>query len=171
MAYPEERRFIENALADIVKKEYPECEALFGTSTAGIPHAAIMSEILSLPMGYVRSSEKTHGRENKIEGANPSGKKVVVVEDLISTGGSAIEVVEALREAGGEVIGIVSIFTYEMRKGYERLAAANIRNESLSNFSVLSKVALDEKYITEKEYRMVTAFREDPNGSGWLEVK
>lgn len=171
LAYPEVRAVVENGIADVIRSEYPEAEVLMGTSTAGIPHAAIVSEKLGLPMGYVRSGNKEHGRGNRIEGADPKGKKVVVVEDLISTGGSAIEVVEALREAGGEVIGIVSIFTYEMRKGYERLAAAGVRNESLSNFSVLSKVALDEKYITEKEYRMVTAFREDPNGSGWLEVK
>ncbi len=171
LAYPEVRAVIENGIAEVIKAEYPEAEVLMGTSTAGIPHAAIVSEKLNLSMGYVRGGNKEHGRGNRIEGADPAGKKVVVVEDLISTGGSAIEVVEALREAGGEVIGIVSIFTYEMRKGYERLAAAGVRNESLSNFSVLSKVALDEKYITEKEYRMVTAFREDPNGSGWLEVK
>ena len=159
LAYPEVRAVVENGIA------------VMGTSTAGIPHAAIVSEKLNLPMGYVRSGNKEHGRGNRIEGADPKGKKVVVVEDLISTGGSAVEVAEALREAGGEVIGIVSIFTYEMKKGYERLAAAGVRNESLSNFSVLSKVALDEKYITEKEYRMVTAFREDPTGSGWLDVK
>ena len=156
LAYPEVRAVIENGIAEVIKAEYPEAEALMG---------------LNLPMGYVRSGNKEHGRGNRIEGADPKGKKVVVVEDLISTGGSAVEVAEALREAGGEVIGIVSIFTYEMKKGYERLAAAGVRNESLSNFSVLSKVALDEKYITEKEYRMVTAFREDPTGSGWLEVK
>ena len=171
LGYPAIRAEIEELLKNLIEREYPGAEVLMGTSTAGIPHAAIVSEKLALPMGYVRSGNKEHGRGNRIEGADPAGKKVVVVEDLISTGGSAIEVVEALREAGGEVIGIVSIFTYEMRKGYERLAAAGVRNESLSNFSVLSKVALDEKYITEKEYRMVTAFREDPNGSGWLDVK
>lgn len=171
LAYPEIRAVVENGIAEVIKAEYPEAEVLMGTSTAGIPHAAIVSEKLNLPMGYVRGGNKEHGRGNRIEGADPSGKKVVVVEDLISTGGSAVEVVEALREAGGEVIGIVSIFTYEMRKGYERLAAANVRNESLSNFSVLSEVALGEKYITEKEYRMVTAFRADPTGTDWLEVK
>lgn len=170
LAYPEERRFIENALADIVKKEYPECEALFGTSTAGIPHAAIMSEILSLPMGYVRSSEKTHGRENKIEGANPRGKKVVVVEDLISTGGSSIDVVNALREAGATVLGIVSVFTYGLKKGIEKLEAACVVNHSVSNFDAVVEVALETGYIDEKEKEMLIKFRSNPSDDGWMSI-
>lgn len=170
LAYPEERKFIENALADIVKKEYPECEALFGTSTAGIPHAAIMSEILSLPMGYVRSSEKTHGRENKIEGANPGGKKVVVVEDLISTGGSSIDVVNALREAGATVLGIVSVFTYGLKKGIEKLEAACVVNHSVSNFDAVVEVAQETGYINEKEKEMLVKFRSDPSDGSWMSI-
>lgn len=171
LAVPAIRKIVENGIASVIKAEYPEAEVLMGTSTAGIPHAAIVSEILDLPMGYVRGGNKEHGRGNRIEGADPNGKKVVVVEDLISTGGSAIEVVNALREAGAEVLGIVSIFTYEMKKGIERLAQAEVKNVSLSCFTTLSKVALEKGYITEKEYKMVSAFQANPQDPSWIEVK
>lgn len=171
LSVPAVRKIIENGIASVIKEQYPDCEVVMGTSTAGIPHAAIVSEILDLPMGYVRGGNKEHGRGNRIEGADPNGKKVVVVEDLISTGGSAIEVVNALREAGANVLGIVSIFTYEMKKGIERLAQAEVNNTSLSCFSVLSKVALEQGYITEKEYRMVSAFQLNPQDPEWINVQ
>ncbi len=171
LSVPAIRKVIENGIADVIKDKYPDVEVVMGTSTAGIPHAAIVSEILDLPMGYVRGGNKEHGRGNRIEGANPDGKKVVVVEDLISTGGSAIEVVNALREAGADVLGIVSIFTYEMQKGIDRLKEANVENTSLSCFTTLSKVALAQGYITEKEYRMVSAFQSNPSDPSWLEIK
>ena len=171
LAVPAIRKIVENGIASVIKAEYPEAEVLMGTSTAGIPHAAIVSEILDLPMGYVRGGNKEHGRGNRIEGADPNGKKVVVVEDLISTCGSAIEVVNALREAGAEVLGIVSIFTYEMKKGIERLAQAEVKNVSLSCFTTLSKVALEKGYITEKEYKMVSAFQANPQDPSWIDVK
>ena len=171
LSVPAVRKIIENGIASVIKEQYPACEVVMGTSTAGIPHAAIVSEILDLPMGYVRGGNKEHGRGNRIEGADPNGKKVVVVEDLISTGGSAIEVVNALREAGANVLGIVSIFTYEMKKGIERLAQAEVNNTSLSCFSVLSKVALEQGYITDKEYRMVSAFQANPQDPEWINVQ
>ena len=171
LAVPAIRKIVENGIASVIKEEYPEAEVLMGTSTAGIPHAAIVSEILDLPMGYVRGGNKEHGRGNRIEGADPNGKKVVVVEDLISTGGSAIEVVNALREAGADVLGIVSIFTYEMKKGIERLAQAEVKNASLSCFTTLSKVALEKGYITDKEYRMVSAFQANPQDPSWIDVE
>ena len=171
LAVPAIRKIVENGIASVIKEEYPEAEVLMGTSTAGIPHAAIVSEILDLPMGYVRGGNKEHGRGNRIEGADPNGKKVVVVEDLISTGGSAIEVVNALREAGADVLGIVSIFTYEMKKGVERLAQAEVKNTSLSCFTTLSKVALEKGYITDKEYRMVSAFQANPQDPSWIDVE
>ncbi|MBO7156865.1 MAG: orotate phosphoribosyltransferase [Clostridia bacterium] len=171
LSVPAVRKIIENGIASTIKTEYPDCEVVMGTSTAGIPHAAIVSEILNLPMGYVRGGNKEHGRGNRIEGADPNGKKVVVVEDLISTGGSAIEVVNALREAGAEVLGIVSIFTYEMKKGIERLADAEVKNTSLSCFTVLSKVALEQGYISDKEYRMVSAFQANPQDPEWINVQ
>lgn len=171
LSVPAVRKIIENGIASVIKEQYPDCEVVMGTSTAGIPHAAIVSEILDLPMGYVRGGNKEHGRGNRIEGADPNGKKVVVVEDLISTGGSAIEVVNALREAGANVLGIVSIFTYEMKKGIERLAQAEVNNTSLSCFSVLSKVALEQGYITGKEYRMVSAFQANPQDPEWINVQ
>ncbi len=171
LSVPAVRKIIENGIASVIKEQYPDCEVVMGTSTAGIPHAAIVSEILDLPMGYVRGGNKEHGRGNRIEGADPNGKKVVVVEDLISTGGSAIEVVNALREAGANVLGIVSIFTYEMKKGIERLAQAEVNNTSLSCFSVLSKVALEQGYITDKEYRMVSAFQANPQDPEWINVQ
>jgi orotate phosphoribosyltransferase len=169
LSYPDIRSLIETALAETIRREYPGCEAVMGTSTAGIPHAAIVSEKLNLPMGYVRADAKTHGRNNRIEGVPPVGKKVVVVEDLISTAGSAIEVVEALREIGAEVLGIVSIFTYGMKKGAENLAAANVKNVSLSNFPVLASVAKNEGYISQKEYDMVMKFQKDPSDPGWMD--
>lgn len=170
LAYPEIRSEVESLLTELIKREYPGAEVLMGTATAGIPHAAIVAERMALPMGYVRSGNKDHGRQNRIEGADPNGKNVVIVEDLISTGGSVIEVAEALREAGGNVLGIASLFTYGLQKGIDRLAAAELKNVSLSDFETLSRVALAEKYITESEYKMVTAFRLDPGGN-WFEVK
>jgi len=168
LSYPEIRGLVETALAETIKREYASCEVVMGTSTAGIPHAAIVSEKLDLPMGYVRADAKTHGRNNRIEGVLPAGKKVVVVEDLISTAGSSIEVVEALREVGAEVLGIVSIFTYGMKKGIENLAAANVKNVSLTSFPVLAGVAKAEGYITEKEYDMVMKFQSNPSDPTWM---
>ena len=168
LGFPEIRAEIENILKEVIESQYPEVEVLMGTSTAGIPHAAIVAEKMGLPMGYVRSGNKDHGRGNRIEGADPRGKKTVIVEDLISTGGSVIEVAEALREAGAEVLGIASLFTYGLQKGIDRLAAANLKNVSITDFECLSKVALEENYITEAEYDMVSAFRRDPNGN-WFE--
>ncbi len=163
LGFPEIRAEIENILKEVIESQYPEVEVLMGTSTAGIPHAAIVAEKMKLPMGYVRSGNKDHGRGNRIEGADPRGKKTVIVEDLISTGGSVIEVAEALREAGAEVLGIASLFTYGLQKGIDRLAAANLKNVSITDFERLSAVALEENYITAAEYKMVTAFRNDPN--------
>lgn len=169
LGFPEIRAEIENILKEVIESQYPEVEVLMGTSTAGIPHAAIVAEKMKLPMGYVRSGNKDHGRGNRIEGADPRGKKTVIVEDLISTGGSVIEVAEALREAGAEVLGIASLFTYGLQKGIDRLAAANLKNVSITDFERLSAVALEENYITAAEYKMVTAFRNDPN-CNWFEA-
>lgn len=169
LGFPEIRAEIENILKEVIESQYPEVEVLMGTSTAGIPHAAIVAEKMGLPMGYVRSGNKDHGRGNRIEGADPRGKKTVIVEDLISTGGSVIEVAEALREAGAEVLGIASLFTYGLQKGIDRLAAANLKNVSITDFERLSAVALEENYITAAEYKMVTAFRNDPN-CNWFEA-
>lgn len=160
LSAPEVRAKVEQGLADTVKKYYPECEMLMGTSTAGIAHAAITATILGLPMGYVRSSNKTHGRGNRIEGKMPAGTKVVVIEDLISTGGSAIEVVEALREAGAEVLGIVSIFTYGLRKGLESLEAAKVENHSLSCLDALVEVAAEKGYIKDAQKAEILKFRD-----------
>lgn len=165
---PENRVVVENAIAETVKREYPECEVLMGTSTAGIAHAAIAAHILSMPMGYVRSGNKDHGRQNRIEGKLEKGQKVVVIEDLISTGGSVIDVVDALREAGAEVLGIVSIFTYGMQKGIERLAAANVRNVSLTNFDVIAEVAADEGYIKPDDIARLIKFRNNPSDESWI---
>ena len=162
------RNDVENAIAEVVKSVYPEAEVLMGTSTAGIAHAAISAHILGLPMGYVRSGAKDHGRQNQIEGRLEKGQKVVVVEDLISTGGSVIEVVEVLREAGAEVLGIVSIFTYGMRKGLERLAAANVKNVSLTDFDVLVEVAADEGYIKIEDKEKLLIFRDNPSDESWM---
>lgn len=165
---PKVRNDIENALAEVVKREYPEAEVLMGTSTAGIAHAAIVGHILGMPMGYVRSGAKDHGRGNRIEGKLDAGEKVVVIEDLISTGGSVIDVVEALREAGAEVLGIASIFTYGMKKGAERLKAADVRNVSLTNFDVIAEVAAEEGYIAEKDIERLIAFRNNPQDESWI---
>lgn len=159
LSAPESRSIVEQAIADTVKAEFPQAEALMGTSTAGIAHAAIAASILGLPMGYVRSEAKTHGRNNKIEGRCEKGTKVVVIEDLISTGGSVIDVVEALREVGAEVLGVVSIFTYGLRKGVERLKEAGVVNHSLSNLDVLVDVAVEKSYITPEQKAKVIEFR------------
>ena len=165
---PRVREQVEAGLAELVKKHFPECEVLMGTSTAGIAHAAIVATILDLPMGYVRSGAKDHGRTNRIEGKLEAGQKVVVVEDLISTGGSCIEVVEALREAGADVLGIVSIFTYGMKRGEERIAAANTVNYSLSNLDALVVVAAEEGYIAPEWKERILAFRNNPSDESWI---
>ncbi len=159
---------VEQALADTVKEQYPNAEVLMGTSTAGIAHAAIVGHLLGLPMGYVRSGAKDHGRKNQIEGKLLPGQKVVVVEDLISTGGSVIEVVDVLREAGAEVLGIVSIFTYGMQKGLDRLAAANVKNVSLTDFDTIASVAADTGYIAEEDIARLLAFRANPSDESWM---
>lgn len=164
---PEVRTRMENALAETIKAEYPDCEVLMGTSTAGIAHAAIVGHLMGLPMGYVRSGHKDHGRHNQIEGRLEKGQKVVVVEDLISTAGSAIEVVNVLREAGADVLGIVSIFTYGMQKGLDRLAEANVKNVSLSNFDAVAEVAAEEGYIKESDIARLIAFRNNPSDESW----
>ena len=165
---PAVRGDVEEGLATLVKENYPDAEALFGTSTAGIAHAAITAHLLGLPMGYVRSGAKDHGRQNRIEGKLEKGEKVVVVEDLISTGGSVIEVVDALREEGAEVLGIVSIFTYGMQKGLDRLADANVKNVSLTNFDVVAKVAAEEGFIRESDVNRLIAFRNNPSDESWI---
>ena len=164
---PEVRTRVENALAETIKAEYPDCEVLMGTSTAGIAHAAIVGHLMGLPMGYVRSGHKDHGRHNQIEGKLEKGQKVVVVEDLISTAGSAIEFVNVLREAGADVLGIVSIFTYGMQKGLDRLAEANVKNVSLSNFDAVAEVAAEEGYIKESDIARLIAFRNNPSDESW----
>lgn len=164
---PEARKVVENAIAETVKREYPEAEALMGTSTAGIAHAAIAAWILDKPMGYVRGSAKDHGRNNRIEGRLDPGTKVVVIEDLISTAGSCIEVVDALREAGAEVLGVVSIFTYGMKKGLDRLEEAKVKNISLSNLDALLDVAVEENYISPAAKDAVKTFRNNPSDESW----
>lgn len=171
LSAPSVREKIEAGLADLVKKHFPECEMLMGTSTAGIAHAAITATLLGLPMGYVRGEAKSHGRANRIEGRMPAGTKVVVVEDLISTGGSAIDVVEALREEGAEVLGIVSIFTYGMKKGLERIAAAGTVNHSLSNLDALVEVAAEEGYIAGEWKQRILAFRDNPSDESWIKTE
>lgn len=165
---PEVRDDVENGLAELIKKNYPETEVLMGTSTAGIAHAAITAHLMGLPMGYVRSGAKDHGRQNQIEGRLEKGQKVVVVEDLISTGGSVLEVVEVLRAAGAEVLGIVSIFTYGMKKGLDRMAAANVKNVSLTNFDVIAEVAAEEGYIKPEDVKKLIAFRDNPSDESWI---
>ena len=165
---PAVRNDVENALAETIRREYPEVEVLMGTSTAGIAHAAIVGHIMGLPMGYVRSGSKDHGRQNQIEGRLEPGQKVVVVEDLISTGGSVLEVVEVLREAGAQVLGIASIFTYGMKKGLDRMAAAGVKNVSLSNFDVLAEVAAEEGYIRPEDVEKLRAFRDNPSDESWM---
>lgn len=165
---PEVRTDVETGLKELIEENYPEAEVLMGTSTAGIAHAAITAHLMNLPMGYVRSGNKDHGRQNRIEGKLEKGQNVVVVEDLISTGGSVIEVVDALREVGAEVLGIVSIFTYGMKKGLERLAAADVKNVSLTNLDVLSEVAAQEGYIKPEDVNRLIAFRNNPSDESWI---
>ena len=168
LSAPEVRRRLERNIADTVQARYPACEALMGTSTAGIAHAAIAAYLLDLPMGYVRSGAKDHGRTNQIEGKLEPGQKVVVIEDLISTGGSVVEVVEALRAAGAEVLGVVSIFTYNMRRGLERLAAAQVENTSLTNFDTLVEVAAETGYIQPQDRERLLRFRDNPSDESWM---
>ena len=165
---PEVRLDVEQGLAQLIKDNYPEAEVLMGTSTAGIAHAAITAHLLNMPMGYVRSGAKDHGRQNQIEGRLEPGQKVVVVEDLISTGGSVLEVVDVLRQAGADVLGVVSIFTYGMKKGLERLAAANVKNVSLTNFDVVAETAAEEGYIKPEDVQRLIAFRNNPSDESWI---
>ena len=165
---PEVRTLVENAIADTVKREFPQAEVLMGTATAGIAHAAIAAHLLGMPMGYVRSGSKDHGRKNQIEGRLEKGQKVVVIEDLISTAGSALDAVEALRAAGAEVLGIVSIFTYGMKKGLERLADAGVRNVSLTDLDTIAREGADAGYIAETDVARLLAFRDDPSDETWI---
>ena len=165
---PEVRNDVEKALAETIWEKFPDVEVLMGTSTAGIAHAAIVGHIMRLPMGYVRGKAKDHGKGNQIEGRLDSGQKVVVVEDLISTGGSVIEVVDALRENGAEVLGVVSIFTYGMQKGLDRLAEANVTNYSLTNFDEIVKAAAEEGYIKPEDIDRLIAFRNNPSDESWI---
>ncbi len=165
---PEVRTEIENSLANLIREKYPDCEVLMGTSTAGIAHAAIVGHIMGLPMGYVRSGAKDHGRKNQIEGKLEKGAKVVVVEDLISTGGSVLEVVDVLREAEANVLGVVSIFTYNMKKGLVRLKEDNVINYSLTNLDTLTKVAADDGIISEKDILRILSFRDNPSDESWI---
>ena len=165
---PEVRLDVEQGLAQLIKENYPEAEVLMGTSTAGIAHAAITAHLLNMPMGYVRSGAKDHGRQNQIEGRLEPGQKVVVVEDLISTGGSVLEVVDVLRQAGADVLGVVSIFTYGMKKGLERLAAAKVKNVSLTNFDVVAAAAAEEGYIKPEDVQRLIAFRNNPSDESWI---
>lgn len=165
---PKVRTDVETGLAKLIKDNYPDAEVLMGTSTAGIAHAAITAHMLDMPMGYVRSGAKDHGRQNQIEGKLEAGQKVVVVEDLISTGGSVLEVVDVLRAAGAEVLGIVSIFTYGMQKGIDRLATANVKNISLTNFDVIAQVAADEGYIKPDDIARLISFRNNPSDESWI---
>lgn len=166
---PDARSIVEAALAGTIRREFPDAEVLMGTATAGIAHAAIAGHLLGLPMGYVRSGAKDHGRQNQIEGRLETGEKAVVIEDLISTGGSVISAVEALREAGAEVLGVVSIFTYNMKKGRERLAEAGVRAVSLTDFDAIAEVAAAEGYIAPADVQRLLAFRDDPADERWME--
>ena len=168
---PVVRGHVEEGLAELVREHYPEAEVLMGTSTAGIAHAAIVGHLLDMPMGYVRSGAKDHGRQNQIEGRLEAGQKVVVVEDLISTGGSVIEVVNVLREAGADVLGVVSIFTYGMKKGLERLAAANVKNVSLTNFDCVAEVAAESGYVKPSDVERLIAFRNNPSDESWISAE
>ena len=165
---PEVRTLVEQGLVEVVKENYPECEVLMGTSTAGIAHAAIVGHMMDLPMGYVRSSAKDHGRTNQIEGRLQPGQKVVVIEDLISTAGSAIDCVKVLREAGAEVLGIASIFTYGMKKGLDKLAENEVKNVSLCNLDALVEVAAETGYIKEEDKERILKFRDNPSDEGWM---
>ena len=166
---PEVRNHVEQGLKGLIEQHFPEAEVLMGTSTAGIAHAAITAHLMGLPMGYVRSGSKDHGRKNQIEGRLEKGQKVVVVEDLVSTGGSVIEVVKVLKEAGADVLGVVSIFTYGMKKGLERLAAENVVNYSLSNFDAIAQVAAEEGYIAADDVKRLIKFRDNPSDESWAE--
>lgn len=168
---PSVRNDVENSIAEVIKEKYPETEVLMGTSTAGIAHAAIVGHILGLPMGYVRGGNKDHGRKNQIEGKLEKGQKVVVIEDLISTGGSVIEVVNVLREARAEVLGVVSIFTYGMKKGLERLKEADIQNTSLTDFDTVARVAAEEGYIGKEDISRLISFRDNPSDESWIPAK
>ncbi|MDL2319089.1 orotate phosphoribosyltransferase [Eubacteriales bacterium OttesenSCG-928-A19] len=168
LSYPAVRKEVEAGLAALIREAYPSCEVVAGTATAGIAHAALVADLLDLPMAYVRASAKDHGRNNQIEGRVLPGQRVVVIEDLISTAGSVVEVVSVLREAGAEVLGIASIFTYGMRKGTERLAEAGVRNESLTDFETLAKVAAAEGYISPDDIRRLTAFQRNPSDGSWV---
>ena len=168
LSAPAVRLDVENGLAELIRAHYPQAEALMGTSTAGIAHAAITAHLMGLPMGYVRSGAKDHGRQNQIEGRLEPGQRVVVVEDLISTGGSVIEVVNVLREAGAQVLGIVSIFTYGMEKGLRRLAEAGVENHSLTNFDVIAQIAAEESYIRPQDVARLIAFRDNPSDESWI---
>ena len=170
LSYPEVRKVVEDGLAETVKKFFPDVEVIEGTSTAGIAHAAMVAERLDLPMGYVRGKAKDHGRGNQIEGVSPKGKKVVVIEDLISTAGSSLEVVDVLKEEGAIVLGIVSIFTYGLKKGIDRLNAANVINHSLSNFETLVQVAAEENYISESDKAKVLKFQSNPDDESWMNM-
>ncbi|MFR8976218.1 orotate phosphoribosyltransferase [Congzhengia sp.] len=165
---PEVRNDVENGLVELIKTNFPEAEVLMGTSTAGIAHAAICGHLMGLPMGYVRSGSKDHGRQNRIEGKLSSGDKVVVVEDLISTGGSVIDVVEALRDAGAEVLGVVSIFTYGMQKGLDRLRDAKVENHSLTDFDTVAQVAAETGYVKPEDVARLIAFRNNPSDESWI---
>ena len=165
---PDVRTEVETALTEVIRTHYPEAEVLMGTSTAGIAHAAIVGHMMGLPMGYVRASGKDHGRRNQIEGRLEPGQKVVVIEDLISTGGSVLDVVSVLREAGAEVLGVASIFTYGMKRGLERLAAANVKNVSLTNFDVIAAVAAEQQYIQPEDVARLIRFRDDPADESWM---
>ena len=165
---PDVRTEVETALTEVIRTHYPEAEVLMGTSTAGIAHPAIAGHMMGLPMGYVRASGKDHGRKNQIEGRLEPGQKVVVIEDLISTGGSVLDVVSVLREAGAEVLGVASIFTYGMKKGLERLAAANVKNVSLTNFDVIAAVAAEQQYIQPEDVARLIRFRDDPADESWM---
>ena len=168
LSAPAVRLDVENGLAELIRAHYPQAEALMGTSTAGIAHAAITAHLMGLPMGYVRSGAKDHGRQNQIEGRLEPGQRVVVVEDLISTGGSVIEVVNVLREAGAQVLGIASIFTYGMEKGLRRLAEAGVENHSLTNFDIIAQIAAEESYIRPQDVARLIAFRDNPSDESWI---
>lgn len=170
LSYPAVRGHVEQGLADLIRREYPDCQLVAGTSTAGIAHAALVADILDMPMCYVRASAKDHGRNNQIEGRAEAGQKVVVVEDLISTAGSVLEVVQVLKEAGCEVLGIASIFTYGLAAGLEKLQAAGVKNVSLSDYDALIEVALAEGSIQEGDVKKLHAFRQNPRDAGWMEL-
>ncbi|WP_458862659.1 orotate phosphoribosyltransferase [Acidaminobacterium chupaoyuni] len=170
LSYPEIRSQVEQGIAENIRRHYPECEVVVGTSTAGIAHAALVADILKLPMAYVRGSAKDHGRHNQIEGRVEKGQKVVVVEDLISTGGSVIEVVNVLREVGAEVLGVASIFTYGLQKGIDRMAQAEVKNISLSNYDALVEKAVEENYIKPEEVKKLQAFQKNPSDESWMSL-